>query len=337
MPKTNHGAILLTSRDNSLVRQFGGADVAELDEESAVQLLKRLSKFDEIRLTHGELSRETPAAYEIVRRIGCFPLGISQASNLILNDNCLLTEFLRGYENEDLITDSQDVQILGRKASEYQHSLGTVWDMNFKRLTADEQSLLYLLAFLDPDRFQVRLLTDGAAGSEATDFKFINSQRKIYKCKSALLRSSLVRQSSSLEDPGSEVNEDLRELRMHRLVQASCHVRMSENERRQYFRLAVRLMGHCWPVANRHATYDPSLWPTQRAYLPHVQSLCKYYEASCMADDPLIPYDEIEWGFPRLLYEAGWYVIRPSTSTVQPLIEAGSARSVDYTNPYRPC
>ena len=307
-PGNTGGAVLLTSRDSSLIRQFGGVEITEMDDSSAVALLKRMCNFDNNKLSPDELRGEEAAAKQIVQRVGCYPLALSQAANLIMNDGCFLSEFLEGYNNEDLIKDSQNISSPGTVRSQYHHSLGTVWDMNFNRLSTNEQRLLYILSYMDPDRLQLRIISEGAVGSNDESLDFVNTPRKIYKAKTALLHSSLVRQNANLRlSKPQSGTEELREVSMHRLVQASCHIRMSPATRRDHFKIAVTMIKRCWPVASRHATYNPAFWSDQRMFLPHIQSLCHFYNESCGEDEPLIPHEEANWDFPRLLYEASWY------------------------------
>ena len=119
----------------------------------------------------------------------------------------------------------------------------------FEENAADEQNLLNIMSFLDLDRFQLHIISKGAVGI------------KIYRAKVALPRSSLVRQNASLRlsRPGDD-NGDLRELGMHRLVQAPCHLRMSSPVRRHFFKIAIDLPKRCGPVASRHATYNPEFY-----------------------------------------------------------------------------
>lgn len=167
--------------------------------------------------------------------------------------------------------------------------------MNFFRLGEDQRRLINTLAFLDPDRVQENLIAKGAQESANPDLAFINNDRKIYKCRVELAKSSLM-----------SYNNELEELSMHRLVQASCHLRMKPMERQMHFRIAMSLIKECWPVPPRNAVHNPSLWPIQQALLPHVQSLCRYYVESCEEGSPLIPTAEVVWDFPSVLYEAGW-------------------------------
>ena len=43
-PATDKGSVLITSRDKTLVKQFGGVELLEFDEESAVDLLFSLTR-----------------------------------------------------------------------------------------------------------------------------------------------------------------------------------------------------------------------------------------------------------------------------------------------------
>jgi len=93
---------------------------------------------------------------------------------------------------------------------------------------------------------------------------------------------------------------------MHRLVQASCQLRMTLPERRVNFTKGVTLIKAVWPVPERMAVHNPSLWEDQRALLPHVQKLCEFFVQSLDKNEPLITDDDVNWDFASILYEAGW-------------------------------
>ena len=322
-PATDRGSILITSRDKSLVKQFGGVELKELDEESAVDLLFSLTgsnlakqsrniledypdcvpgretetgdNLDSKSFSRDYFKKEEVAAKVIVKRIGYLPLGIKYAANLIVQDVCSLSSFLEAYDNSELIKDSEEVKLAREEKEKYGYSLRTVWNMNFDRLLSEPQNLMYVAAFLDPDRVQMRLFSQCSSGPSDPRLHFISTPNKLHKCKTALVRSSLVTQ-----------NEELREISMHRLVQASCHLRMSKGQREQNFGIAVSLVKKSWPVPPRNAVHNPSLWPEQQVLLPHVQSLCQYYVISCVQGEPLVPAEEKNWELAKLLYEGGW-------------------------------
>ena len=294
-PCEDRGSVLITTRDQKVANQVGAIQVTELDEESAIDLLKKSTYFNRSELSSSKIQEENLAASQLVKQIGYLPLGIRQAANLVVSDCCTFSEFLRVYNNQQFMMDSEKVSLIRNPLSEYQYSLGTVWNMNFTRLSEDPRRLINTLAFLDPDRVQVPLIANGAQRSANPDLAFVNTARKIYKCRVDIDKSSLM-----------AFNHDLEELSMHRLVQASCYLRMKPLERQLHFRIAISLIKECWPVPPRDAVHNPGLWPDQQALLPHVQSLCRYYVESCEEGPLLIPTEEVVWDFPSLLYEAGW-------------------------------
>ena len=299
-PEGSKGSILITSRDHRLTKKYPGLELREMKDEDAVKLLLDLTDFERAksRLSDTAVRDERHAASEIVKRVGHLPFGIAQAATLILNDECSLSDFLAAYTLRDLVEDCEPTPTdLFNHTSDYKYSLRTVWDMNFEHLIEGQQNLIKLMSFLDPDRVQLDLLRDGAAKSKDVDLEFIRSTYKVNKCKSALLRSSLVSQS-----------EDGKQLRMHRLVQASCQSRMKSGEARTSFKCAISLVKAVWPVPPRMAVHNPSLWEAQRALLPHVQKLCDSYVNSCRRGEPLVDHDQVNWAFASILYEAGWQV-----------------------------
>ena len=151
------------------------------------------------------------------------------------------------------------------------------------------------MAFLDPDRIPLKMFDQAAASSSDPKLAFVNNQKKRHRCKTQLLRSSLVYQ-----------NEDPWELSMHRLIRASCHLRMNRAERQECFQLAVLLIRKSWPVPPRSQIHNPALWSQQQTLLPHVQSLCSYYLTSLENQEDLIPENEVNWDFASALYEAAW-------------------------------
>lgn len=295
-PEGDHGSVLITTRDFRLIAQKGGIELTVLDEESAVNLLTIMSRFDGDKLDDVERSEELGAALSIVKRIDCLPLAIMHAANLILSDSCTFSEFFEAYNNRELIQDCEEVHLVNHSnGATYRYSLRTVWNMNFDRLETGPQGLIKMLSYMDPDRIQLRHLNEGVEKAKDPALNFMDNAYKRNKLKTHLLLSSLVTQSVKHK-----------ELRMHRLVQASCHLRMGLAERRQSFLNALTVVKHCWPVPQRSAIYDPTLWDIQQALLPHVQSLCAHYVASCTEGSPLIPHETVNWDFAALLYEAGW-------------------------------
>ncbi len=314
-PRCSTGSILITSRLKSLALKLGGDILPPLRESDAVELLMRLARIElkeephtqEVNLQGRESSAfgdllpegssvvaaERKAAFEIVHRVGCLPLGIYQAANLILTDSCLLPDFVLAYDYRDLITATERTSIFKNPNEEsYKHDLSTVWLMNFESLSQDSQTLLNVLSFFHPDRIPLELLSSGAEKATKaghSKWAILDNTRKLTKCKADILHSSLADQS-----PKSRI------LSMHRLVQQACQHRMSMDDRQDVFLMALCLLDQEWPVAPRNNRLDTSLWPRQQSLLPHILSLRLFYEESQQGESPL----QAPQSFAELLYNA---------------------------------
>ncbi|KAI1362814.1 hypothetical protein F5Y08DRAFT_354917 [Xylaria arbuscula] len=294
-PDGDTGAVLITTRDQTLLSHYHGLCLDELDEKSAVNLLSNLTNMSRARMSDEFLVAENEAARKIVEKIGYLPLAISQAASLILEDGCSMSEFLEAYGLRELISDCEDVRFVSDDAT-YKYSLRTVWNMSYDPLTGDQQKLIKLMSFLDPDRVQLQVLRDAASNMTDSSLDFISTPYKLNKCKSGLLKSTLAAQS-----------QDKQELRIHRLVQASCQLRMNLQERQEMYRTAVKLIRAVWPIPPRHAVHNPSLWEKQRALLRHAQRLATLYEESYQAGVSVVSEEVVDWEFASMLYEAGWF------------------------------
>lgn len=290
-----YGSVLITTRDVTLLSQslYSGTELGELTEEEAISLLLKLTSHHRSRGRACSGYSEREDARSIARKLGYLPLGIVQAASLVIHESCSLSEFMDAYNHRDIVKDFEDMKLQPSSGS-YTYTLSTVWNMNFDKLKEDERDLINLMSYLDPDRIQMSLLKEGASTGNA-DFSFIATPRKLLRCRAELLRSSLISQSKTGE-----------EVRMHRLMQASCQLRMSADEQRLHFSRAVQLLIAAWPIPERFSIHNPALWAKQRALLPHVQSICEAYQWSCDEGEPFIDDNTVNWDFAKLLYEAGW-------------------------------
>ena len=278
-PAGPNGSVLVTSRDTTLAASIGGEILTGLAQESAVALLVKLTKPQWQGTGEERSSLEVAAALRIVAHVGYLPIGIIQAAKIIVNDCCLLSDFLDAYNDRELIEGLDTLKSTVKPGDNYPLNLSTVWNMSFETLEEEQQIFLNVISFLDPDRVQLQLLWEGAANAVkkgVSSLAFMDNVRKLNKCKGPVVRSSLVTQ-----------NETLRELWMHRLVQHSCHLRMSPDVRQESFDKAFWVVKAMWPVPARDNRHRVDLWPTQQAYFAHVQSLAHFYDQSQQASTPL--------------------------------------------------
>ena len=170
--------------------------------------------------------------------------------------------------------------------------------MSFERLEPDQQKLVNLLAFMDPTGIPFNLLPDGAAASQHPALAFINTRGKFNKCRGPVVSSSLVIQDDTAQ-----------KLRLHRLVQEICHIRMEEVDRQEAFDMAVAVIKAVWPIPLRHNRHRPELWPQQQSYLPHVQSICHFYQealSEAQRQKRSSKMLQATSDFPCCIYEASW-------------------------------
>lgn len=294
LPTAGKGAVLLTSRDLSLARSRGGDELDVLDEPSAVDMFFVLLRREGATFSVIRSKENEQHAAQIVARIGYLPLAIGQAASLILNESCPLRDFLKSYSNREMIEDVEQLPYTASHRSDYPHSLMTVWDMSFESLKPDERKLFNLLAFMDPHGIPLSLLPTGAGKSKLPALSFIDGMRKFHKIRNPVVSSSLVSQD---ETAGT--------LRLHGLVQEIGHLKMKDFDRQQAFDMAVAVIRTVWPIPLRHSRHRPELWPEQQSYLPHVQSICHFYqEAQLSSKGTPVLYATNE--FPRVIYEASW-------------------------------
>jgi hypothetical protein len=271
----------------------------------AVELLENLTKSRTSRGSSQAAAKSEPeVAEKLVKRLGCYPLGIRQAANLIVEDNWKFSDLYKALSAPDqlesmLFGQEGNFKFLDSSEAEYRYSLATVWNMNWNRLAEDEKNLMYLMAFLDPDRVQMELLRpkedDPEIMHSEASLAFMGTEPRLVLAKKKLLQSSLISENPQTDD-----------IIMHRLVQAFCQLKMGAEKRPHFFGLSVMLVNQRWETPPPHETHNPKYWKLHRGYLPHAQSLCQAYVDTLKTRAPLIPKGVVNWDFPNLLYVAGW-------------------------------
>lgn len=60
--------------------------------------------------------------------------------------------------------------------SDYDHTLSTVWEMSFSKLSENSYTLLNLLAFFDSDAIHEIVLSEGSSVFEDKEFEFLHDE-----------------------------------------------------------------------------------------------------------------------------------------------------------------
>jgi hypothetical protein len=289
IPRGDRGSILITSRDQKFRQDFEGAILPNLELESSVSLLLRLTeRASRPAGTPGDLRT---AALQLVQMVDYLPLGIQVIAKLVNRSSTSLVEFAKAYTARDIVEDSLDARPF-KDVQSYPHTLLTVWKMSYDLLDGDQKTLLKVLAFLDPDRVQGELLEGGVGTVIKPKCSLLVRPRNLIRARMGLLQQSLV-----------DENEGIGELRVHRLVQSFCQVQMGDlSETQEAFEIAFGLVENAFPITPVDQRHNKSYWTGQQAYISHVQSLARNYEQleTSVAVDPK--------RFCALMHNAAWYV-----------------------------
>jgi len=135
IPSSSQGTLLVTSRSWSLARTFGGTTVSidQMTLSEGMEVLCRLSR---------RKSHET-GAEELVKRLGYYPLALSQCGRYISETQDSFVSYLTRYETElkSLLTQNLSIR-------EYQNgSIDATLGLSYEALQAQNPTSAALLAF----------------------------------------------------------------------------------------------------------------------------------------------------------------------------------------------
>jgi hypothetical protein len=136
---------------------------ALIDEDGSKLLLKAIQR-------DSPSPSDAEHALAISRTLGGLPLALAQIGGFVTLRKLSLQEVLPLYER-------YSAKIDARKApgSDYEHTLSTVWDVSFEKLTETPACLLNLLSFFDADNIPEEVLLQGSQGLD-DKFEFLSDE-----------------------------------------------------------------------------------------------------------------------------------------------------------------
>lgn len=257
-PHNSQGSVLITSRNSSLAFDpaAGGTNLSPFNEEDGSQAFLRLMDLD----PHTSTNKKDAA--KISKVFGGLPLALNQIAGFIKQRRIRLSDFLSLYEkNADKIDSSKT------GVSDYEHTLSTVWRLSLDNLSGNSRCLQEILAFLDPDRIDERLLIEGSQIVENLDpdLSFMMEEFDLLDAETALLDTALLHKSTESS-----------QLSVHRLVQAAVIRRLPDEHRAKYLDTAIRIV--CWGFPDTFSEdvgHQHQSWQNCEICLPHVDFLVK--------------------------------------------------------------
>ncbi|EHA52743.1 hypothetical protein MGG_16848 [Pyricularia oryzae 70-15] len=257
-------SILVTTRDLTVASSLAAQKIqvnALGDDEGTKLLLRAIDLEDGSPL-------DAEHALDISRTFGGLPLALAQVAGFITQRRLALKDFLPLYERYSYRVDSRR-----NPGSDYEHTLSTVWDMSFQKLTETNSAcLLNLLSFFEPDGIAEDILINGSKDLDE-EFLFLSDQFDLGDASEELMRAALVQRAAQSSD-----------LSMHRLVQSAVRKRLEKSTAAKLFDVVVHML--CWGFPD-HSSVDIghqiSAWARCENCLPHVHHLVGLARSSGIA------------------------------------------------------
>jgi transcriptional regulator with XRE-family HTH domain/tetratricopeptide (TPR) repeat protein len=250
--------ILITTRMQAVGAVAQTLELAELNPEESMLLLLRRAKItslDVLLETIPETS--TTLARAIVDMLAGLPLALDQAGSYIEETGCGLAGYLH------LLKKQQAKMLRANPVSaRYPASVATTWTLSFQKIKQANPAsaeLLYLCAFLKPDKIYEEFIAAGAKELGPVLHPVASDAFELHRAVGELRKYSLVR-----TDPDSGA------LSIHRLVQVVIRDAMELKEQFMWVDRTTRLVNSAFPlvtVAMWHET-----WSKCQRYYPQAET-----------------------------------------------------------------
>ncbi|CAH0044608.1 unnamed protein product [Clonostachys solani] len=262
-PAGFHGAMIVTSQNPS---------ISHLTANNI--LLRTLRPSEGASLIQKYLNRglsEAASAEDLSRILGGHALAIVHFTGHVSRSQCLIEEMTKGFSkrlqsSSVWKTDRENISVLTRA---YAHTLETVWNIAFQRLSSDANILLEWIAFLDPDQIPTDLFiepSDNAhPGITDSGWGYWDSTR----FNNAV---EVLRERNLVERYGQHADDSLR---THRVLQRCILQRLDTQPDKRFTRFmeVVSIIRKAIPEANPISRGDRSqAWKFAR-YLPQIERL----------------------------------------------------------------
>lgn len=255
LARLSGGHVLITSRLTQWSAAVPLLELDVLDQPSALEFL-----LDRTHARRSATPEDESDAAQIAKELDGLPIALEQAGAYIAHRRCSFAMYLAQWRASITAVSAW----FDRRLMNYPRSLAVTWDTTLQQLNPPDAALLYLLAWLSPDRIPTSLLEGDRApelwlsaqkllGVEASDAG--GGKSAVADTLSALANLSMIR----LTDDGSAVV-------VHRVVQEMLRERTPEKRRKDWVDLAVNLLDSA-------AIGDPAdvrNWPQWELLYPHV-------------------------------------------------------------------
>ena len=259
LPATRSGAILVTTRSQTLGTYAWGMDLLPMEHEEGINFLLRRAKMlvfgATLEQTH-QLAEQMPLQYknavELVTALGGLPLALDQAGAYIEETGCGLSDYLQRYAE-------QHVYLLDRRGTSGQYhplSVTTTFRLSRERIEQEHQAaanVLHVCALLHAEAIPEELFLAGASylGPELASLATNLSQ--FDQALGTLRNLSLIQRQPATHT-----------VSLHRLVQAVLREQMDEQAQNIWLTRVTAALNAVFPEVSQET------WESCERLLPHV-------------------------------------------------------------------
>ncbi len=165
---SGRGAIVVTTQNPDLL--FMGTASIHLQPMTPAEGSALIQRY----LRRGD--SEKTAAQSLSEDLGGLPLAITHFAGYISRSQCTIHQISQAYRDRAKSSHLWTAESVA-SASMYAHTLATVWDLAWRRLSTDSQILLEMIAFLDPDGIPEELFTGVNQTPATSDWQYWDEHR----------------------------------------------------------------------------------------------------------------------------------------------------------------
>lgn len=254
-PSGGGGDVIVTSRTDNWAELVDEAITVEVfSRDDAVSLLRAR--------THDD---DEPSAAEVADRLGRLPLALVQAAAYVNQTRTTFEHYAQ------LITQQVGDVLATTPPSDYNVPVAITWSMSIAEANAQApgaRELLIFWSFLASEQIRRDMAASCAPNLPDPLPKIVTNSVRYDLAIAALTHYSLV-------------SADVDYMRVHRLVQLTVRLSLSEDERRAWAAIAVRALSYLFPRRPR----DPDTWEVCSQLTPHVL-VASAYATQLGADEP---------------------------------------------------
>lgn len=278
IPRAARGHILTTTRAGAVAEWASRPlNLEALSADAGAQcILRRSGLLGEQQQFKDVSHAELEAAYRLTALMKGLPLALEQAGAYINDTGCGIRRYLTLYEKYRVRIQGTTY---GEELREYSESIPSVWRISRSMVEQSNPAateLLYLCAFLAPEKIPDALLLQGASALGPVLGSVADDELRLEQAISVLKRYSLL---------DREVNRevDLTSLSMHRIMQELLIDEMDEPTRQLWARravcateLALAGLPDSWPLLQAHARRCQHWIKQWQMHFPAAQRLLEW-------------------------------------------------------------